>query len=94
MSLKESLQQKLETQTEHWSKRVQALQAEADEKMAKAKDDQAEAQIQKEMSEKIETLENQIEEARQKLSEIRDSGEDKLEQLKATIDDWLPSNTN
>lgn len=94
MSLKESLQQKLETQTEHWSKQVQALQAEADEKMAKAKDDQAEAQIQKEMSEKIENLENQIEEARQKLSEIKDSGEDKLSELKATIEDWLPSNTN
>ena len=89
MSLKDSLQQKLETQTEHWSKQVQALQAEADEKMAKAKDDQAEAQIQKEMSEKIESLENQIEEARVKLSEIKDSGEDKLSELKATIEDWL-----
>jgi seryl-tRNA synthetase len=94
MSLKESLQQKLETQTDYWSKQVQALQAEADEKMAKAKDDQAEAKIQKEMSEKIESLENQIEEARQKLSEVKDSGEDKLADLKATIDDWLPSNTN
>ncbi|MDY6797870.1 MAG: hypothetical protein SVX28_03835 [Pseudomonadota bacterium] len=94
MSLKESLQQKLETQTEYWSKKVQALQAEADEKMAKAKDDQAEARIQKEMSEKIESLENQIEEARQKLSQVKDSREDKLSELKATINDWLPSNTN
>jgi peptidoglycan hydrolase CwlO-like protein len=94
MSLKESLQQKLETQTEYWSKQVQALQAEADEKMAKAKDDQAEARIQKEMSEKIESLENQIEEARQKLAEVKDSSEDKLSELTATINDWLPSNTN
>jgi signal transduction histidine kinase len=46
------------------------------------------------MSEKIESLENQIEEARQKLAEVKDSSEDKLSELKATINDWLPSNTN
>ncbi|MCR8913536.1 hypothetical protein FDP08_06710 [Marinobacter panjinensis] len=94
MSLKESLQKKLETQTEYWSKQIQSLQADAEEKMAKAKDDQAEAEIQKDFSERIQTLENRIEEARKKISEIRDSGEDQLRDLKARIEEWLPGGKN
>lgn len=94
MSLKESLQKKLETQTEYWSKQIQSLQADAEEKMAKAKDDQAEAEIQKEFSERIQTLENRIEEARKKITEIRDSGEDQLRDLKARIEEWLPGGKN
>ncbi|MDX1551909.1 MAG: hypothetical protein R3198_04750 [Marinobacter sp.] len=94
MSLKESLQKKLETQTEYWSKQIQSLQADAEERMAKAKDDQAEAEIQKDFSERIQTLENRIEEARKKISEIRDSGEDQLRDLKARIDEWLPGGNN
>lgn len=94
MSLKDSLQRKLETQTEHWSKQIDSLRADAETKAAKAKDDQAEAEIQKEFSEKIQSLENQIETARTKFAEIRSSGEDRLEDLKKRIDEWLPSNTN
>ena len=66
MSLKESLQKKLETQTEYWSKQIDSLRAEADEKMAKAKDDQAEAEIQREFSERIQAVEDHIETARSK----------------------------
>jgi len=94
MSLKESLQKKLETQTEYWSKQIQTLQADAEEKMAKAEDDQAEAEIQKDFSERIEALQNRVEEARNKISEIRDSGEDQLRDLKARIDEWLPGGKN
>jgi len=90
MSLKESLQKKLETQTEYWSKQIQSLQADAEERMAKAQDEQAEAEIQKDFSERIQTLEDRVEEARTKISEIRDSGEDQLRDLKARIDEWLP----
>ena len=79
MSLKESLQKKLETQTEYWSKQIDSLRAEADEKMAKAKDDQAEAEIQREFSERIQAVEDHIETARSKLGELKDSGEDQLE---------------
>ncbi len=94
MSLKDSLQRKLETQTEHWSKQIDKLRSDAEEKAARAKDDQAEAEVQKEFSEKIQSLESQIETARARLSEVRDSGEDQLENLKKRIDEWLPSNTN
>ncbi|MBY5937853.1 hypothetical protein [Marinobacter nauticus] len=94
MSLKESLQKKLETQTEYWSKQIDSLRAEADEKMAKAKDEQAEAEIQREFSERIQAVEDHIETARSKLGELKDSGEDQLEDLKKRIDEWLPSNTN
>lgn len=89
MSLKDSLQRKLETQTEHWSKQIDSLRADAENKMAKAKDEQAEAEIQKEFSAKIQSLEEQIDTARSKLGELKDSGEDQLANLKKRIDDWL-----
>ncbi|HTN35373.1 MAG TPA: hypothetical protein VL091_15310 [Marinobacter sp.] len=94
MSLKDSLLQKLETQTESWSKQIHSLRADAEKKAAKARNDQADAEIQKEFSEKIQALETQIEIARTRLSEVRSSGEDHLESLKNRIDEWLPSNTN
>ncbi|KEF31481.1 Putative coiled coil protein [Marinobacter nitratireducens] len=94
MSLKDSLLNKLQTQTEHWSKQIEQLRAEADQKIAKAKDDQAEAEIEKEFSEKIQSLEDQVETARTKLGELRTSGEDQLDDLKKRIEEWLPSNTN
>ncbi|CAN0595167.1 MULTISPECIES: hypothetical protein [Marinobacter] len=94
MSMKESLLRKLETQTERWSKQIDSLRADAEHRMAKAKDDQAEAEIQRQFSEKVQQLEDRIEGARQKLGEIRDSGEDQLKNLKDRIEEWLPSNTN
>lgn len=94
MSMKESLLRKLETQTERWSKQIESLRADAEHRMAKAKDDQAEAEIQRQFSEKVQQLEDRIEGARQKLGEIRDSGEDQLKNLKDRIEEWLPSNTN
>ncbi|WP_165855564.1 hypothetical protein [Marinobacter sp. JSM 1782161] len=94
MSLKDSLLNKLETQTEYWSKQIDSLRAQADEKMAKAKDEQAEAQIQEDFAKRIQELEESVESARQKMGELRDSGEDRLNDLKKRIEEWLPSNTN
>ena len=94
MSLKESLQKKLETQTEYWSKQIESLRAEANEKIAKAKDEEAEAKIQRDFSERIQAMEDQIETARTKLGELKESGENQLDELKKRIDEWLPSNTN
>ncbi|MBW7470636.1 hypothetical protein QQF73_05605 [Marinobacter sp. M216] len=94
MSVRESLLTKLQTQTERWSKQIDQVRAEAEAKMAKAEDDKAEAEIQREFSEKIQSLEDQIETARARLGELRDSGEDQLDNLKRRIDEWLPSNTN
>lgn len=89
MSLKDSLQKKLETQTEYWSKQIKSLQADAEERMAKAEDERAEAKIQKDFSERIQDLQKQVDEARSKISEVRDSGEAHLNKLKDRIDDWL-----
>lgn len=94
MSLKDSLQKKLETQTEYWSKQLESLRAQADERIAKAKDEEAEAKIQKEFSERIQGMEDKIETARSKLGELKDAGENQLDDLKKRIDEWLPSNTN
>ncbi|MDY6841134.1 MAG: hypothetical protein SV429_06445 [Pseudomonadota bacterium] len=94
MSLRESLLNKLQTQTEYWSRQIDHLRAEAETRIAKAEDDKAEAEIQKEFSEKIRSIEDQIETARARLGELKESGEDQLDNLKRRIDEWLPSNTN
>lgn len=94
MSLKDSLLQKLETQSEKWSKQIDNLRSEADARIAEAQDEAAEAEVEREFAEKIKDLEGRVETARQELSNLRDAGEDKLQDLKARIDDWLPSNAN
>ncbi len=94
MSLKDSLVSKLETQTGHWSKQIDKLRADSEERIAKARDAQAEAEIQKEVSEKIQSLESRMDEARQKANELRDAGENRLDDLKKRIDEWLPGNAN
>ncbi|MDO3720472.1 hypothetical protein QVZ43_01990 [Marinobacter sp. chi1] len=90
MSLKDSLIQKLETQTERWSKEVESLRADAEKKKASAQDEQAEAEIQKEFSEKIQGVEDQIATARSKLDELKGASESQLESLKQRIESWLP----
>lgn len=89
MSLKDSLVNKLETQTEYWNKRIDSLRADANEKLAKAKDDHAQKKIENELSENIRDLEKKVDEARSKLGEIRDAGEDKLKDLKKRVEKWL-----
>ncbi|MDC0661628.1 hypothetical protein [Marinobacter sp. SS21] len=94
MTIKDSLINKLETQAGKWSKQIEALYAESEEKIAKAKDDEAEARIEREFASKIKALEAQIEQSREELKKIVNTGEDKLQDLKDRIDEWLPSNTN
>lgn len=94
MSLRDSLVTKLETQTQYWSKQIDSLRAQADEKMAKAKDDQAEAKIQADFARQIQELEDNVETARKKMGELREAGEGHLADLKKRVEEWLPSNTN
>lgn len=89
MSLKDTLQKKLETQTDHWSRRVDSLRADAREKIAKAKDEYAERQVRKDFDKEIEKLESRMDEAKKKIAEIRDAGEGHLDELKGRIDSWL-----
>ena len=89
MSLKDTLQKKLETQTDYWSKQIDSLKADAQEKIAKAKDEHAERKIRKDFDKEIDKLEKRIDEAKARMSEIRDSGEEHLKKLKSRIDDWL-----
>jgi len=89
MSLKDTLQRKLETQSDYWSKQIDSLKADAQERIAKAKDEHAERQIRKDFDKEIEKLEGHIDEAKKKIAEIRDSGEEHLNKLKSRIDNWL-----
>ncbi len=89
MSLRDSLSNKLQTQTDYWSRQIDSLKADAREKIAKAKDEHAERQIRKDFDKQIERLEEHMDEARKKMSELRESGEEHLTKLRGRIDDWL-----
>lgn len=89
MSLKDSLQRKLQTQTDAWRKQIDKLRQDAETRKAKAEDDKAEAQIQQDVSKKIQELEASIDSALGKLEELRSAGEDKLKDLKKQIDSWF-----
>lgn len=93
-AMKDSLTQKLESQTLQWSKEIERLRSESEEKMAKAQDQDTEQKIEEEFAREIQSMEDNIELARKKMSELKGSGEDKLDDLKQRIDEWLPSNTN
>lgn len=77
MSMKESYEQKLQAQLDEWGAQIDKL---------KAKADGAEADIQLEYYKQIEELRSMQKSASDKLSELKDAGEDAWEDLKAGID--------
>lgn len=77
MSMKEAYEKKLQAQLDEWNAEIDKL---------KAKADSAEADAQLEYYKQIEDLREQQLAARAKLSELRQSGEDAWEDLKAGID--------
>lgn len=94
MSPKGSLIDDLETQSRRWSDRLNELQDDLEKRLSAASDDQIREKIEREFAEQVLALEDTIELGRRKLDELREAGENQLEELKKTIDDWLPSNTN
>ena len=77
MSMKEAYEQKLQAQLDEWSAEIDKL---------KAKADGAEADAQLEYYKKIEGLRSMQETATNKLTELKDAGDDAWEDLKAGID--------
>lgn len=89
MSLKDSLINKLERQIDAWEKQVDAMRARAQERMANAENEKASAQIQQDFAEQIQRVENYMRDARKRLDEIREAGEQRLNLLRRQVDDWL-----
>lgn len=77
MSMKEAYEQKLQAQLDEWSAEIDKLKARAD---------QAEADAQLEHYKQIENLRTMQDAARSKLAELKNSGDDAWEDLKAGID--------
>jgi hypothetical protein len=77
MSMKEACEQKLQAQLDEWSAEIAKL---------KAKADGAEADAQLECYKKIEGLRSMQETAANKITELKDAGDDAWEDLKAGID--------
>ncbi len=77
MSMKETYEQKLQAQLDEWGAEINKLKARADG---------AEADIQLEYYKKIEELRTMQESATNKLSKLKDAGDDAWEDLKAGID--------
>jgi archaellum component FlaC len=77
MSMKEAYEQKLQAQLDEWSAEIDKL---------KAKSDNAEADAQLEYYKQIEELRSMQETAGNKLTELKDAGDDAWEDLKVGIE--------
>jgi len=89
MGLKDTLISKLESQIDAWDKEIEATKAEAEKKEAQAETDKAGAQFKEEVMDTVQGLQSNIESARKKIKEIQNAGEDRIDDFKAQIDDWL-----
>jgi hypothetical protein len=85
MSMKKAYEQKLQAQLDEWSAQIAKL---------KTKADGAEADAQLEYYKKIEGLRSMQETAANKLTELKDAGEDAWDDLKAGIDSTSDSLDN
>jgi phage I-like protein len=91
MSMKDSLIKKLESQIDAWDKEIEAAKAKAREKEAQAETEQDGARLKEEMMDNVHSLQDKIDTAKKKISEIQKAGEERLDELKTQVSDWLNS---
>lgn len=89
MGIRDSLEKKIEGQLEKWENEIEEMKARSKKKEAEAKAEKADADIQQEYYDRIETLQKASKQARQKLEELRQAGEDSLEGLRSEIEKLL-----
>jgi len=89
MSLKDALIEKLESQIDVWDKTISALKADAERKKAQAKTKKAGARLKEEILDTVFELQANIAAANEKISEIKNAGEERLNELKLQIRLWL-----
>ena len=89
MSIKDNLINKLESQIDAWDKEIEAAKAEAEKKEAQAETEKASALLKEGIMDDVHSLQKKINAAKQKITEIRNAGEDRLDKFKAQISDWL-----
>ncbi len=89
MGIRDSLEKKIEGQLEKWENEIEEMKARSKKKEAEAKAEKADADIQQEYYDRIETLQKASAQARQKLDELRQAGENSLEGLRSEIENLL-----
>jgi len=89
MSLKDSLIEKLEKQVESWESKLESLKAQANEYRAKAENEKATEELKTKTMQRISDLQEDIDAARKRLAELRESGESRVKEIRGQIEDWL-----
>ena len=89
MSMKDNLIKKLETQIDAWDKEIDAAKAKAEKKEAQAEAEKSDTRLKEEMMDNVRSLQSNIDTAKKKIQEIRNAGEDRVDDFKAQLRDWL-----
>ncbi|RLT96956.1 hypothetical protein [Ketobacter sp.] len=89
MSLRDSLINKFESQIDSWEKQLESLEADAREEKAAAKNQQADADLKLKAKEEADRLRNKIRHASNKVAELKESSEDKIQQIKRDVESWF-----
>lgn len=89
MSLKDTLIDKLEKQVDSWESKLDTLKAQFNEYKAKAQNDKATDELKEKTKERIGKLQGDIDGARDKLKELRNSGETRFKEIRGQVEDWL-----
>ena len=89
MNLRENLEKKVESQIDVWNRKIEELEAEAQRRKAEAKNDQMDAEMRENIAKTVKKLRSNVEDAREKLGEIKKTGESELKKMKSDLDSWL-----
>jgi exonuclease VII large subunit len=85
-NMKEAFVAKMETQLEQWKKKIDEMEAEARTKEAEADAEKADAELKKQLYEKVEGLKQTYEDTKNRLQELRRSGDASWEKLKMDVE--------
>ncbi|MEZ4551454.1 MAG: hypothetical protein R2874_13530 [Desulfobacterales bacterium] len=88
MSIKDNLIEKLESQIDAWDKEVDALKAKA-EKKAEPETEKAGAALKEGIMDNVRSLQANINSAKKKIDDIREAGEDRIDEFKSQVNEWL-----
>ena len=85
MSISDLLKEKVEKRLSALNEQLEAAETEAKAKKAKAEADAVDAELEQELYAKVNDLKEKLAEGQVYLQDLADAGEDKAEQLKASI---------
>lgn len=85
MSLIDLMKQKVEKQLAAYDEQLESAQAQAKAKKAKAESDVAGAELEQQLLTQVNELKDKVAEGHAYLQELADSGDDKVDELKAKL---------